>query len=563
MTTHKGLRRRAHFLGTKIKSLRKRNNLTLEDLSVRCVQVDAQAAPSVSYLSMIENGRRVPSEPLLRIIADIFQKDVDWFFDQSLDDPAIDPAPADSPVSALPFEPGFLFSESLLQLAIPELLAQTGTTGRQFAHLLIRAHQESSKNRFPDIERAAESVGRKLFPLRLDDVFDFAADLGLQIQWFDKSPFKDRGDTDVPLDTVVRSFFDAPNKVYLNNALKETPSRLKFALANNIAHKVLVPLDTVVRSFFDAPNRVYLNNALKKTPSRLKFDLANNIAHKVLHDGDGARAPQVSGGRVTGRRHDADSPNVDAQDILFAWRDFECSYFAAALLAPKTPFRQFLARHAYAIDVGDKAELSTTLVMRRMSSVSPYPHWHYFDAYPPGNLRAVYRGNGIPLPWGNMRMISDPCQHWAVFRMLNTHSTKPSAQISVLRSGDDKRLYCCQSIRSKDAAGNPHVLCVGVDLAPALRAQNIDPSETIDEIERSCNATGGTGAIPKNARQQLDSVGKILNIGWIAEGTQKDATIICPRSTTCPREKHCIGKQPPKLKPQIDQIRESLLATKG
>ncbi len=158
-------------------------------------------------------------------------------------------------------------------------------------------------------------------------------------------------------------------------------------------------------------------------------------------------------------------------------------------------------------------------------------------------------------------MISDPCQHWAVFRMLNTHSTKPSAQISVLRSGDDKRLYCCQSIRSKDAAGNPHVLCVGVDLAPALRAQNIDPLETIDEIESSCNANGGTGAIPKTAQQQLDSVSKILNIGWIAEGAQKDATIICPRSTTCPREKHCIGKQPPKLKPQIDQIRESLLAT--
>ncbi len=520
MTTHKGLRRRAHFLGTKIKSLRKRNNLTLEDLSVRCVQVDAAAAPSVSYLSMIENGRRVPSEPLLRIIADIFQKDVDWFFDQSLDDPAIDPAPADSPVSGLPFEPGFLFSESLLQLAIPELLAQTGTTGRQFAHLLIRAHQESSHNRFPDIERAAESIGKKLFPLHLDNVFEFASDLGLKIQWFDKSPFKDRGDTDIPLDTVVRSFFDAPNRVYLNNALKEMPSRLKFALANN-------------------------------------------IAHKVLHDGDGARAPQVSGGRETGRRHDAESPNVDAQDILFAWRDFECSYFAAALLAPKTPFRQFLARHAYAIDVGGKAELTTTLVMRRMSSVSPYPHWHYFDAYPPGNLRAVYRGNGIPLPWGNMRMVSDPCQHWAVFRMLNTRSNKPSAQISVLRSGDDKRLYCCQSIRSKDAAGNPHVLCAGVDLSPALRAQNIDPLETIDEIESSCNANGGTGAIPKTAQQQLDSVSKILNIGWIAEGAEKDATIICPRSSTCPREKHCIGKQPPKLTPQIDKIRESLLATNG
>jgi transcriptional regulator with XRE-family HTH domain len=516
MSGQQGLRRKAHFLGTKVKSLRKRNNLTLEDLSVRCVQVDADAGPSVSYLSMIENGKRVPSMRLLQVVAEIFQKDISWFFDESLEDDAIDPSPAAAAVGGMPLEPGFLFSENLLQLAIPELLAQTGTTGRQFAHLLIRAHQESSQNRFPDLERAAEAIGKKRFPLSVDDVLGIAADLGLKIHWFDKSPFKDRGDTDKPLNTLVRSFYDAPNKVYLNNALRTMPSRLK-------------------------------------------FDLANHIAHKVLHDGDGARAPQISGGRVSGRRHDAESPNIDAKDVLFAWRDFECSYFAAALLAPKTQFRQFLARQAYSIDVGDRVELTTTLVMRRMSSVSPYPHWHYFDAYPPGNLRAVYRGNGIPLPWGNMTMISDPCQHWAVFRMLNTHSTKPSSQISILRAGDDKRLYCCQSIRSKDAAGNPHVLCAGVDLAPALVAQNIDPRETIDEIEKSCNQNGGSAEIPAQARRQLEGISKILNIGWIAEGTKKDATIICPRSSSCPREKPCIGKTMRRLKPQIDSIRDSVL----
>ena len=165
MSKQYGLRRKAHFLGTKIKSLRKRNNLTLEDLSVRCVQIDAEAAPSVSYLSMIENGKRVPSERLLNIIADIFQKDPDWFFDERLEDPALDPAPVEAAVAGLPLEPGFLFSEQLLQLAIPELLSQTGTTGRQFAHLLIRAHQEANQNRFPDIERAAESVGGKRFPM--------------------------------------------------------------------------------------------------------------------------------------------------------------------------------------------------------------------------------------------------------------------------------------------------------------------------------------------------------------------------------------------------------------
>lgn len=509
--------RKTHFLGTKIKSLRKRNRLTLEDLSVRCIQIDAEAAPSISYLSMIENGKRVPSERLVKIVAEIFQKDLSWFYDESLEDKAMDPAPKSSPVSGMPLEPAFLFSENLLQLAIPELLAQTGTTGRQFAHLLIRAHQESNQNRFPDLERAAESIGKKQFPLRVDDLFDIARSLGLAVRWFDKSSFKDKGDTDKPLNTLVRSFYDAPNVIYLNRCLEETSARLK-------------------------------------------FDLANHIAHKVLHDGDGARAPQVSGGRASGRRHDAESPNMDAKDVLFAWRDFECSYFAAALLGPKTAFRQFLARHSYAIDVGRKVDLTTTLVMRRMSSVSPYPHWHYFDAYPPGNLRAVYRGNGIPLPWGNMTMISDPCRHWAVFRMLNTRSNKPSAQISILESGGEKRLYCCESIRNKDAAGNPHVLCAGIDLAPALRAQGIDAEKTIDQIETACNRHGGSAPIPEANRRQLESIGKILNIGWIETGASRDATIICPRSSDCPREKHCLGKATPKLRPEIEEIRRSLLA---
>src|SRR5210317_941062 len=198
MGTQQGLRRKAHFLGTKIKSLRKRNNLTLEDLSVRCVQIDAEAGPSVSYLSMIENGKRVPSERLLEIIAEIFQKETNWFFDESLDDEAIDTAPT-APVGGMPLEPGFLFSDTLLQLAIPELLAQTGTTGRQFAHLLIRAHQERSHNRFPDIERAAESIGRKHFPMHVDDVFDIAQELGLVVAWFDNSSFRDKGEAERPL----------------------------------------------------------------------------------------------------------------------------------------------------------------------------------------------------------------------------------------------------------------------------------------------------------------------------------------------------------------------------
>ena len=68
---------------------------------------------------MIENGKRVPSERLLAIIAEIFQKDVSWFFDESLDDTAIDIRRPPHAVSGMPLEPGFLFSENLLQRAIP------------------------------------------------------------------------------------------------------------------------------------------------------------------------------------------------------------------------------------------------------------------------------------------------------------------------------------------------------------------------------------------------------------------------------------------------------------
>ena len=108
-----------------------------------------------------------------------------------------------------------------------------------------------------------------------------------------------------------------------------------------------------------------------------------------------------------------------------------------------------------------------------MTVVSPYPHWHYFDAYGPGKLKAVYRGNGIPLPWGNMRQVNDPCQHWAVFRRLSEPSPHSSAQISLLKVKDEARIYCCESVNMVDPAGNNRVLCAGIDLNPAIAAQGI------------------------------------------------------------------------------------------
>ena len=509
--------RRGHFLGTKLRSLRKRNGLTLEELSVRCIQRNAAHAPSVSYLSMIESGKRMPSPALLELLAAVFQRAPGWFLDESAE-PELPPAGAAAAaggVAHMPFEPAFLFSRSLLQAAIPELLAQTGTSGRQFAHLLIRSHQEMSRNDFPDLERAAESVGERRFPLGVEELMRLARRHGLEIRWFDRKPVLARDK-----DREVRS---------------------------------------MVRSFFEAPGVVYANRALQSDPARLKFDLAAHIAHKVLHGGDGLKSPHATGGEMGGSPEGGSgAAGLEPQDVLHAWRDFECSFFAGALLAPRVPFRRFLARERYRVEAGTKLELTPAVVMRRMTKVSPYPYWHFFDAYPPGYLRAVYRGNGIPLPWGNLAQVSDPCPNWAVFRMIDGQHGESGSQISVLRDGEQSLLYCCHSVRVRDMAGNPHVLSVGVDLAPALDANGVDSTATVAAILRECLHRRGETRIPKDSTQALEAVANVLNIAWIGDALSAPARIICPRSARCPRRERC-EHTPPSRAREIAEVREEIL----
>ena len=509
------LLRKGHFLGAKLRTIRKRNGLTLEELSNRCIQRDVSIAPSVSYLSMIESGKRAPSEELLALLASVFQRDPGWFLDESADIELSNPTAPAGGAARVPLEPAFLFSKNVLQAAIPELLAQTGTTGRQFAHLLIRSHQEMSRNDFPDLERAADSVGDRRFPLSIPDLMQLCKRHGLEIRWFERKPVLVRDK-----DREVRS---------------------------------------MVRSFFEPPATIYANRALQADPSRLKFDLAAHIAHKVLHGGDGLKSAHATGGEMGGSPEGGSSAaGMDAQDVLHAWRDFECSFFAGALLAPRSPFRRFLARERYRVDGGVKLELTPAVIMRRMTKVSPYPYWHFFDAYPPGYLRAVYRGNGIPLPWGNLTQVNDPCPHWAVFRMIEGNRGESGSQISVLRDGERSLLYCCHSMRARDMAGNPHVLSVGVDLAPALDSNGANTSELIDSIFKECLHRRGESRIPKNAAQVLGAVANVLNIAWIEDALAQPARIICPRSTRCPRPERCEGARPSRAR-EIADVRDEIL----
>jgi transcriptional regulator with XRE-family HTH domain len=512
-----GLLRKGHFLGAKFRGLRKRHGLTLQEISARCIGMNAALAPSVSYLSMIETGQRIPSEPLLGLLAQVFQKDPRWFLDEN---PEVEiPSRANRAGAArIPLEPGFLFSRELLEAAIPELLSQTGTTGRQFAHLLIRSYQEMSRNEFPDLERSAEEVGRRHFPVTVEDMLRLCEQHGLEIHWFDKKPVMARDN-----EREVRS---------------------------------------VVRSFFESPSRVYVNRELQSDPARLKFDLASHLGHKFLHGGDGLKSPHATGGEMGGSPDDGhQSPGgMDTQDVLYAWRDFECSFFAGALLCPKQPFRRFLVRERHQVGAGVKLQLTPAVVMRRMTSISAYRHWHFFDAYPPGFLRAVYRGNGIPLPWGNMAMVTDPCPQWAVFRMLDQHrGQQPASQISVLQDGEQSLLYCCHSLRVKDMAGNPHVLSVGVDLVPALESQGMDAEAIVQSLAGTCRKRGGQAAIPVIAAKAIRAVGEVLSIAWIADALRSPASVICPRSTACPRTPVCGTMKTKSRAADISEVRQEIL----
>lgn len=484
-----GLIRQGHFLGAKLRSLRKRNGLTLDELSARCVQIDAAGAPSVSYLSMVETGKRMPSPQMLDMLAGIFGKDSRWFLDENTE---LEVAPTQRErggLEAMPLEPAFLFSHELLQNALPELLSQTGTTGRQFAQLLIRVWQETRHNSFPDIERAAEECGGREMPLTLDSLLNIAQRHGLQVRWFD-------GDT--------------------------------------LGKKL-------IRSRFEAPGTVWVNKRLRNQEGRLKYELAFFIGHKVLHNGDGAISPHSAVHSGDGETSSS-AAGMGAQDVLYAWRDFECSFFAGALLCPRLPFRRFLIREAHSVSAGRKLGVTPALVMRRMTAVSPYRHWHFFDAYPPGYLRAVYRGNGIPLPWGNMSLVSDPCPRWAVFRLLqeapgnSSHMQRPKSQISVMQDGKRARLYCCHSLLTRDALDEIHVLSVGVDLLPALEAQGFDGEAVVAAVAESCRRGGGDGPIPAEAATKIRAASQVLNIAWIADALDLTASVICPRSGACPRQ---------------------------
>ena len=513
---------KTHFLGAKIKHLRKSSRMTQEDLCLRCYQIDKDSAPSISYLSLIENGQRNPSDALLDSICTVFHREREWFFDQNLLK-NIEPSIKDN-FESIHLEPNFLFSKDILEKALPGLLSQTGTTGRQFAHILIRSYQEKNKNQFPYIEKEADIVGKKQFPLTYNEVLDLCKKNGLKIKWFNKDPFMTKDDSG----QEIKSLF---------------------------------------RSFYDAPNTIYINSKMESQTSRIKYDLCTYLAHQVLHGGDGIVSSHVTGGELGGspRPNERKTSSINQKDILYAWRDFECSFFAGALLCPRMPFRKHMNRIQYDITKYKDLDLTPAVLMRRLTAVSQYKRWHYFDAYPPGYLRAVYRADGIPMPWGNFRMVTDPCRQWGVFKHLsNLNIRKPISQLSILKENSKLSLYCSISLKTNDAAGNPHILCVGIDLNDALEMQGYSTSDILNEIHESAYINNGSYTLLDEHKNIFIQLGIILNISWLIDAVQNPVDLICQRSTNCSRIENC--ENFPKSRKKIswsDQIKEDILKKKA
>jgi len=509
---------KTHFVGSKIKHLRKSNKMTLEDLTIRCYQVDANSAPSISYLSLIESGKRSPSTNFLNSICQIFQKNIKWFYDHNLD---TGENINESGNQSFKLEPDFLYSKDILEKTIPGLLSQTATTGRQFAHILIRSYQEKNFNQFNYIEKEAELVGRKRFPLSTNDIISLYKKNNLKIKWFTKDTFHTKGDSGHDIKSLFRSFYDKDEKT------------------------------------------IYINSKIKKDSSRVKYDLSTYLAHKILHGGDGVVSNHVSGGELgsSPKPYEKYSSSLTQQDILYAWRDFECSFFAGALLCPKMPFRKFMNRNQYDIMAYNNSDLTPAVLMRRLTAISPYKKWHYFDAYPPGYLRTIYRGNSIPIPWGNSRFISNPCKQWGIFKHLDNLTIKrPLSHLSILKENNNINLYCSVSLKTNDAAGNPHIVCAGISLNDAIEMQGYNKNEILEEIYSNCYKSGGSKQLPKKHKRIIFQIGIILNIKWITESADTAVDIICHLNANCPKCEKLTKKR--KKISWTNQIRKEILKRK-
>jgi len=104
------------------------------------------------------------------------------------------------------------------------------------------------------------------------------------------------------------------------------------------------------------------------------------------------------------------------------------------------------------------------------------------------------------------------------------------------------------------------VLSVGVDLAPALESNGVEPQEIVDKLATECLRHKGEARIPKPVASSVALVANVLNIAWLKDALEHPARIICPRSNRCPRSERCEGARPSRAR-EIPDVRAEVMAT--
>lgn len=127
--------------------------------------------------------------------------------------------------------------------------------------------------------------------MSVEDLIDIAKSLGMDIRWINRTP-------------------------------------------KDVVDELGVNAKQLVTSFMEPPSTIYLNSMMKEYPTRLKYDLAVYIGHRILHSADSVKSVLSIGHQNHWDQADDLSPTSDlnSQDILLAWRDFESSFCRGAAL---------------------------------------------------------------------------------------------------------------------------------------------------------------------------------------------------------------------------------------
>ena len=94
-----------------------------------------------------------------------------------------------------------------------------------------------------------------------------------------------------------------------------------------------------------------------------------------------------------------------------------------------------------------------------------------------------------------------------------------------------------------------------------FRSYYIEQNEILNEIDENCINNKGDILLGGEAKNYLLQAAKILNISWVEDAINNSCSIICPRSTNCPRPIPC-EKQPSKKKnfSWLEEIKKEIIS---